>query len=341
MKQYEFMKDTDENGNSSVSLSSRRKRRLDLIPRLLCLFVALIIWLWMVNVNDTDVTATMVLKVEYSGLEMLEKNDMMIYGMDKNEILITVKGSNRDIRKHDSEDYSAVVDVSTIDSTGDYTLPLTVVIPSDVNVTVSSEPLNVSLIADKILEKEVSFDARSLGLYSEQGITFSHIVKTSTDKVSLKGPEQIVDMISSARLNFDGSYVATEDEKTFENFPLTFLDSNGFEVMDTYGAVQYSTEEIAVNAEAVAHKKINLTVEIKNQDGSLIPKLSTDSIEVWGVPSVVREIKDEYLIKVEKAEIGKSVSHTFTDDDFPLGANIGNNITVVISFEEPVSQHAE
>ncbi len=341
MKQYEFMKDNDENGNDSVSVSYKPKSRLDLLPRLFCLIIALIVWLWMVNFNDTDVKETMVLKIEYIGLEALSDEQMMIYGMDKNEITITVKGSNRDIRKHDPEEYKATVDVTGIKETGQHTLPLTVKIPEDINVTVESDPMNISLIADKILEKDITFDARSLGLYSEPGISFSHIVAQSTNTVSVKGPEQILNMIYSARLNFDGSYVATEDTRIFTDFPLTFLDSNGFEVVDTYNSVQYSTSNIMVQAEAVAHKKINLKVEIMSQEGALIPKLSTDSIEVWGIPTEIRKTNGDYLINVEKAEIGKSVIQTLTNNDFPEGVNIGNDITIVISFEEPVSQHAE
>ena len=72
MKQYQFMKDTDDNGNETVNVTYKPKRRLDLFARLACLLVALVIWLGMVNINETDVTETMVLKIEYVGLEDLE-----------------------------------------------------------------------------------------------------------------------------------------------------------------------------------------------------------------------------------------------------------------------------
>lgn len=335
MKQYEFMKDTDETGNESISVSYKPKRRLDLLPRLICLFIALIIWLWMVNINDTDITENMVLKIEYVGLEALEENEMMIYGMEKNEITVTVRGSNRDIRKHDPEDYKAVVDVTAINGTGQYTLPLTVNIPEDVNVTVDSASLNISLMADKIAQKDIDFSVMVSNVQDGGPITYSfestqRVDDIEIDKIHIKGPKQVIDLISYARFNVNGNFALSQDKMDFSGFPLVFLDKNLNEIVNINDIVEYSTEEINVHVEAIAYKNIPLRIDVAP---GVVYKSSTDIISIWGVPSVVRAI-NEYPIDKTDARPGTTSTIELTTDSFDDGVFVNDVIKIVISFEE-------
>lgn len=335
MKQYEFMKDTDETGNESISVSYKPKRRLDLLPRLICLFLALIIWLWMVNINDTDMTETMVLKIEYVGLEVLEEDEMMIYGMDKNEITVTVRGSNREIRKHDSEKYKAIVDVTAINEAGQYTLPLTVKIPEDVNVTIDSAPLNISLTADKIAQKDIDFSVMVSNVQDGGPITYSFestqsVDNVQIDKIHIKGPKQVIDLISYARFNVNGNFALSQDEMDFSGFPLVFLDKNLNEIVNINDIVEYSTEEIDVHVEAIAYKNIPLRIDVAP---GVVYKSSTDTISIWGVPSVVRAI-NEYPIDKTDARPGTTSTIELTTDSFDDGVFVNDIIKIVISFEE-------
>lgn len=335
MKQHEFMKDTDENGNDSISVSYKQKRRFHPLVFLGCLVVALIIWLWMVNVNDTDMTETMVLKIEYAGLADLEENEMMIYGMDKNEITITVRGSNRDIRKHDAEEYKAIVDVSEVKETGQYTLPLTVKIPEDVNVAIDSAPLNISLMADKIAQKDIDFSVMVSNVQDGGPIAYSfestqRVDAIEIDKIHIKGPKQVVDLISYARFNVNGNFALSQDEMDFSGFPLVFLDKNLNEIVNINDIVEYSTEEIDVHVEAIAYKNIPLRIDVAP---GVVYKSSTDIISIWGVPSVVRAI-NEYPIDKTDARPGTTSTIELTTDSFDDGVFVNDVIKIVISFEE-------
>ena len=333
MKQYQFMKDTDDNGNETVNVTYKPKRRLDLFARLACLLVALVIWLGMVNINETDVTETMVLKIEYVGLEDLENEGMMIYGMDKAEVTVTIKGSNRDIKKHDPEDYSVVADVSGLDEAGSYTLPLVVKIPTDSGATVESDSsLNVSLLCDLSAEKYVDFDVLVSSTQEGGLITYAYESEQSESEILIKGPKQIIDMISSARFNANGNFVSTADERTYANFPLTFLDKNLNEVNEG-GAVEYTTEDFEVKVSAIAHKSIPVEVRVLGNGAGLVKSVSTDSIEIWGAPSVVRNIKS-YPIVITNAYAGMVRQHELTSDMLAEGVNVKESVIITVSFEE-------
>ncbi len=343
MKQYEFMKDTDENGKSSISVSSRRKRKLDLIPRILCLFVALIIWLWMVNVNDTDVTETMVIKIEYVGLESLENDGMMMYGMDKNEVTVTIKGSNRDIRKYDADQYRLFVDLGDISDAGEYTLPMEIKIPQDSNVTLETPLPNFNFKIDHRETKSLSFDvlvtpAADTGLMKYSYISY---VEPEITYIDITGPKSIVDQINTARFNVNGNFVSTNDQMEFSDFPLVFLDKNLSEV-DTMGTLEYSTDDIFVNVMAYVHKDIPLNI-IVTGDGSKLdytvePK---NTISIWGTPSVIQSI-EEYRIEindptpghVEKIEYDRLCERFAIE--FGEDVHVTVNPTIIVTFKEPV-----
>ena len=291
----------------------------------------------MVNFNDTDVTATMVLKIGYEGIEELERDGMMIYGFDKNEIAVTVKGSNRDIRKYSADEYKVSVDVREIAGVGKFTLPLKVTTPSGSSLSlVESEPLNVTLMADVKSTKTVAFDVLVSGIQDAGIIRYSYESEQNISEIEVSGPKTVMDMISSARFNVNGSFVTTTDEMSFSDFPLMFLDKNFNEVVVDPTAMDYSTDYVTVNIRTIAHKSIPVSVSVEGEGSELVAKPSVDSVEIWGIPSKVKAT-DHYPIVVDKAEAGKTATYTVTNGDLPLGINVKENVTIIISFEEPMS----
>ena len=74
MKQYDFVSDIDENGKENVSVAYAPKRRkIDVVPMIICFFIALLIWIYMINLNDTGMTATMTIPVTIEGVDELRE----------------------------------------------------------------------------------------------------------------------------------------------------------------------------------------------------------------------------------------------------------------------------
>ncbi len=343
MRQHEFRKDTDEMGNESISVSYKSKRKLDLLPRLFCLFLALVIWLWMVNINDTDVVETMVLKIEYIGLDSLEDEGMMMYGVkDKSDVTVTIKGSNREIRKYDSDQYHLVVDLSAISTAGEYTLPMTIAKPSDSNVTIETLLPDFNFYIDYKETKTLPFDVLVTPATDNGLMKYSYLsyVEPEITYIDITGPKSIVDQISSARFNVNGNFVLTSDQMQFSDFPLVFLDKNLSEI-DTLGVIDYSTDDIFVNVMANAHKDISLNVVVKGEGSDLDCTIEPQTtVSIWGSPSMIQAI-NEYTIEIDNAVAGQTVKIEPSElyERFALsfgeGVNVNGSQTIVIKFKEP------
>ena len=66
MKQKDFIKDAD---SDEIIISDVKKRKLDIVPRIICLIFAIFVWIYFVNINDSSVTATFKVKLDVSGTE--------------------------------------------------------------------------------------------------------------------------------------------------------------------------------------------------------------------------------------------------------------------------------
>ena len=162
MKQYDFISDVDESGRENISVAfAHQRKKIEIVPMVICFFIALLIWIYMVNLNDTGVTSTMTIPITVEGAdEIRAKSNMLMYGMDRTEVVVTVKGSNRDLKKYSQGDYRAVIDISEINKVGKHNLPVKIITPEGTNtITVAStEPAMVSLYTDVSMTAQVPFD---------------------------------------------------------------------------------------------------------------------------------------------------------------------------------------
>ena len=340
MKKHEFIKDTDENGNETISVSDKPKRRLDLMPRLICVFLAFIVWIWMVNLNDTDLTESFVIKIQFVGQDVLEDNNMMMYGFDKHEITVTVKGANRNLQKYNADDYKAIVDVSELSNATNYTLPITVTTPDENNLTVvESAHMTVSFKLDYVEEKEITYDVLASNSQDSGLIRYSfdyQFVDGTKNTIMIKGPQAIVANINSARLNVDGSFALNSDEMLFADFSLAFLDKNLNPISVDSSLIEYSTEGMGVLVNAVAHKEVPIKVIVRGEGKDLVANPGIKAIEIWGKPSLVKSVS-EYVIELDRAELGKDATHTTSSELIGDDVYVTDGVQITVSFTEPVT----
>ncbi|MBE6583418.1 MAG: hypothetical protein E7649_00360 [Ruminococcaceae bacterium] len=314
MKKLEFVNDPDKTGDESVVVSDKKRRKLDIFPKLICLLIAIVVWLWMVNLNDTEATETKLLKIEYIGVQSAESGNVMFYGMDKTEVTVTIKGSNRDLKKYTDSEYHAVVDVSSFTPSNivageKITLPITIQTPEKSSLSVSdSNELNVSMYVDTYMVKEVPFDAM-VDKNNDDTNTYEKIVSIEGNNgkgnvITIAGPSKIVSLISHARYNINSDLLLTQDGVGFEDskdfdgsvneFPLTFLNEHYHIVNGTDGMIEYSTEGIDVSVNVTAHKEIAVKVHL-NVEG-YTAHYNPSTIKIAGKPSALVGITEYPIV---------------------------------------------
>lgn len=329
MKKHEFIKDTDENGNEIISVSDKPKRRLDLIPRLICVLVAFIIWIWMVNLNDTDLTEKLTFDIELVGVTLNDDNmmiiengddDIIIYGVNRNKVSVTVQGSNRDIRRFEDENGKITIDaaslnLSDIAADGSFTIPFEFDLPegSDLKI-IESEPLEITFFADEYVENaEIPLRVASSEELSNTVIQYKFSPEITgwneNGTVNVSGPEKIISQIASVKVAYDANFVNSKDELELVGFPIEFIGVDGKEI-DVMNSVTCNTDGVSVLVKANGTMTLNIHIDCKNENVEI--KCSVNSIEVSGPPSAINQVRDEdYVITIGKSEAkaGTTIIH--------------------------------
>jgi YbbR domain-containing protein len=278
----------------------------------------------MVNVNVVDNTQTLTLDISVVGADILSGNEnMMIYGMDQATVTVTVKGSNRELRKYTESDFSAFVNVREISDSGKHILPISVQLPTGASLSVvSTDILNVTLYSDLVATKTVPFDTfygNAIMLPETEG--YYNVVK-SVDSVEITGPKQLVDSIESAKYCIEGDI---QLGKSFSNCSLIFCDGNGDFVSDDMGLLSYSTEDITVDVLVTGKKTVPILVTVAGlEEGEYFATMSSDMVTLYGDPLVLAQI-DEYTIGLDSVAIGQKVKVTLSDSDLREGISFGEN----------------
>ena len=333
MKQKDFIKDAD---SDEIIISDVKKRKLDIVPRIICLIFAIFVWIYFVNINDSSVTATFKVKLDVSGTNALKNNSgQVMYGLETQEITITVKGTNRDLKKFNPTDYSAYIDVSSITSSGKHSMEVTPMIPTGATLSlavVSVEPQNITFYTDVETTKTVKFEAVKGG---EVTTPYHLEVMQNKTSIDITGPKSIIDKIETARYSISGGDYHTTTK--FSGFKLEFYDINNDGVAHDDKMISYSTDNTIVELAVTTQGTIGLELY---KDGLLLGKTvayTHNEIAIIGDPTVILSdsVKNSKIkVDVTQQDIDQGTkTFRITSENLPAGVMLKEDyVDVMIVF---------
>lgn len=319
MKQNDFIKDVD---SDEIIISDVKKRKLDIVPRIICLVFAIIVWIYFVNINDSSVTATFKVKLDVSGTDTLKNNSgQVLYGLETQEITITVKGTNRDLKKYSQTDYSATIDVGAVTSSGKHSMEIVPVLPDGSALSlsvVSVEPQKITFYTDVEITKTVNFEAVKGG---EVTTPYHLEVMQNKTTIDITGPKSVIERIELARYSISGGDYHTSTK--FSGFKLDFYDVNNDIISYDDKTIAYSTDNTIVELAVTTQSTVGIEVFV---DGKLAPDtvvLTPKEVTIIGDPTVILSdaVKSSKIrIDVTQDEVNSgTVIKRITSDMLPKG----------------------
>ena len=138
-------------------------KKSKLITMAISLLAAICLWIYVVTVVNPEGTTTISnIPVTFSGAEVLREDQGLVLSGDYQDMVtVSFTGKNSDTKKleQNKEEISAVVDVSKIRSTRDYTLSYDLLLPDavpDSAVTITDRtPGNITVHVEKLVKKPV------------------------------------------------------------------------------------------------------------------------------------------------------------------------------------------
>lgn len=332
MKQMDFQKERDENGRESVVIGKPNRRRIELIPALLCLIFAIAIWIYCVNINESDVTATFTVKLNVVGTESMSNGMSLYSNLNVSEVKMTVQGTNRDINKYSASDYSAYIDVSQIDSVGWSTIKIVTTAPESSSLTILSTDIDsISVYADVAAEAVVPLEIKEGSITHPLNYKISYNLEDGVNEITIKGPKTMIDEISRAEYELEGEF---NKSKLISGFSLNFYNRNG-ELISANNSgelspssISYDTSKMKINVVVTA--PVALKIKATGSVPNYIYTVDPVTANVIGDPEMLNALSD-YIIDMGDMGVGEHQVHITAEQlAYPEGVKLEEDVITVI-----------
>ena len=275
---------------------------------ILAIFCSILLWVYVTNQEgEVDEVSFSGIKVVLEGEDaMRDSRGLIIKSLDTKNVRVTVSGSPRVLAKLTASDISAVIDLNTINKTGNYSLAPRIVFSSAFNSSNlsgrTSSSVAVNFYVDKLSTKTVDVKGINNGSTAE-GFS-SETMQFNPSTVKISGPETSLAKVDHAWIEVD-----REDIDATLSFDSTFIlrDKENNLIEDDSIILEYDTVNVTVPV--VAIKEVDLVIAtvpgagasdenvVKTFDPISKITLSGDSQVLAGVNSILLDTVD--LSKVD------------------------------------------
>lgn len=246
----------------------------DLLPRIVCVFVAIIIWLYAVYNSNPDYEKSFDnVGVAAINSGMLDDRDLTVYGEINSTIEVVIYGNRGNITTYSKEDIKATVDLIGVTEAGHHTLAVNISVPDGATVK-SFYPKEVTVQVEEVEVKEVP--VKAVPQYASAYVSGEAVPSENMAKV--KGPRtelMLVDHVE-ARPTFDQELTTS---MTAIGATLVACTKDGSVIESSYIGIEPATVDVEIPL--YDEREIPITVKQANEELNNI----IESISVY--PNVI------------------------------------------------------
>ena len=292
---------------------AKRLHVTDLLPRILCVVLAFILWLYVMSNDSPDHQRTfsgVSIALENSAVLSSERNLTVISGHG-GLADITVTGKKSDVVSYSLEDITATVDVSGIQAPGRYQLGVSVTTP-DGCIVQSVYPTSIEVYVDEISTKVVPLKVNIASIQYDQSITLgAPVPEVST--VTVSGPAAVIAAADAAVVTLELGTVTTSLSARGE---LQIVTTAGAAIDNPYLVVSQSS--VGVTLPVYVERELPITV------GTKYGYLTEENSEITVQPQTITVRTDpKNLIGVETLRVA-------TLDESKLSDNTTRIVSIVL-----------
>ena len=251
--------------------NGKGSRKFDLIALLLCLVIALSVWLYVESINQ-DIVEKEIIITFNAEKQIFDETGMYIFSGNEDidysqvEVKLTVSGSKAVLEKYDDDEYVVELDTSGITQAGGrygvyfkYRLPSEEIQYKSIVATAYTSSL---MLVDHKAEREVPLTAYYVDTPSKKESIIECIPKT--EKIFISGPASMVNEISSVMATVNVNTLTESTVVKSKSFEFFGEDGSPILLNGSYVTLTPSEVEIDVIINYV-NEPLTVRVEPKTQ----------------------------------------------------------------------------
>lgn len=242
-----------------------------LAAKLISIFFAMILWLYVMSVINPRVTQeVMNVPVELVNEAVIRQSGLVVYGSPEPTIRVRLTGSRDQVHRVSRENIDARVDLRGYD-VGINSIPIEVIVPGGVDVDWSPKFATIEL--EQIISKQKEVTIEVDGQPAAGFVLGEPQIRPS--QVWIEGPESVVNSVDRimAQLILDG-----QQENISLSLPLRAVNSRGDEV--TQVDVRTSFVDVFAPVDRLKSVGVDVDMSLEVADGFQVVSIATDPVNI-------------------------------------------------------------
>ena len=302
---------TGEPVGSAVENSGSKKRKIRLVPALICLLFAVIIWFYVMQVDNPDykyVFENITVSIDDQQLMELSNRGLTTFTGTDYSVDITVRGKKSTINRYTSSDIIVTADVlKNYTSPGKQTVELNVTLPDGLTLVDTNKTVTVFIDENTSVKVPVVVNEKHGGTTSKE-YEYGALTPQYAE-VTVSGPKTKTDNIAYAYVtaDFSGTTITSTVTKSDCQVVLYYNDDQPItNPQSEY--LSFTPSTMSVTYPVYLTKEVPLTVSYKyglyNED-NFSYQIEPATVTVKGEPGTIDKIGSISIATIDEKSVEK------------------------------------
>lgn len=283
---------------------------------ILAIFCSILLWVYVTNQEgEVDEVTYSSVKVVIEGEDaMRDSKGLIVTDVNTTNVRVTVSGAPRVLARLTAADITAVIDLSSISRTGNYSLAPKITYSSGFNssdLTVkASAPSSVNFYVDKLSTRTIDVKGINNGSTAE-GFS-AEPLEFNPGTVKIFGPESVINKVDHAWIE-----VSREDVDTSLNFASTFVLRDKENNIIDDDSITLERDTVDVTLPVIAIKEVDLVIATVAGAGAseenIVKKIEPSAkVTLSGDAEVLEGVNSILLDTIDLSKVDGTFTQTYT-----------------------------
>lgn len=294
-------------------------KRFSVLPKIFCVLVAFIIWLYVAAVESPDHEEVIYqVPVSLVGVSSIESNyNLSVFSGYDITVDLTVKGQMSTINKYNIDDYNITADISHVTAGGRHTVKLSFDMPTGVTLS-SASATTAELYIDERTTATIDVYPKLKSIAVPDNYELGELV-SDTEIVVVSGPKILVEDVAHAAVYLDAGRL---DSSISMVGKITLVNKAGEDITNPF--LKLSKNEVKVSIPLYEYKELSVVVPTKhgyfNESNAKIT-INPPTIAVKADPVVLEKITQISTTTIDETKLTG-------DSTIILGLIVPDNISI-------------
>lgn len=330
----EFTEDASvERIDEEYSDGKSKKTKIRIVPALVCLLLAVIVWFYAMQVDNPDykyVFEDITVSIDDQQLKELSNRGLTSFTGSDYKVDITVRGKKSIINRYTNNDIIVTADVlKNYTSPGKQTVELKVSLPDGLTLVDTNKTINVFIDENTSVKVPAKVNEKHGGIISKDYEYGALIPQVS--EVTVSGPKTKTEQIAYALVTADFSGDTVTSTLTRSDCPIVLVTADGDQISNPQSEyLSFSPNTMNVTFPVYLTKEVPLSVSYKYgyfNDDNLSYSVTPSTVVIKGEPKDIEKIDTVVVGELDEKKIEKDETLTFDLPQSELFTYVDEEIT--------------